>query len=50
MRIARRLFFRFIPVVPGEGNAIKLDEDLTGFKWDNPNYRKILSIYDKYHH
>jgi hypothetical protein len=50
MRMAQRLFFRFIPVVPGEGNAIKLDEDLTGFRWDNPNYRKILSIYDKYHH
>ena len=50
VRMAKRLLFRFIPVVPGEGNAIKLDEDLTGFKWDNPNYRKILNIYDKYHH
>lgn len=50
VRMARRFFFRFVPVIPGEGNAIKLDEDLTGFRWDNPNYRKILSIYDKYHH
>jgi hypothetical protein len=49
MRMARR-FLRFIPVIPGEDNPIKLDEDLTGFRWDNPNYRKILSIYDKYHH
>lgn len=30
-------------------NSIKLDEDLTGFEWDNPTYRKILSLYDKYH-
>jgi hypothetical protein len=50
MRLAQKFFFRFIPAVPGEGNPIKLDEDLTGFKWDNPNYKKILSIYDKYHH
>src|ERR1051325_11341936 len=50
MRMARRFFLRFIPVIPGEGNAIKLDEDLTGFKWDNLNYKKILSMYDKYHH
>ncbi len=48
-RIAGRLF-RLIPGNPEADNAIKLDEDLTGFKWDNPNYRKILSIYDKYHH
>jgi hypothetical protein len=49
IRITRK-FLRFIRVRPSEGNAIKLDEDLTGFKWDNINYRKILSIYDKYHH
>ncbi len=30
-------------------NSIKLDEELTGFKWDNPTHRKILSLYDKYH-
>ncbi len=30
-------------------NSIKLDEELTGFKWDNPTFRKILSLYDKYH-
>jgi hypothetical protein len=31
------------------GNSIKLDEDLTGFKWDNPIYRRTLSLYEKYH-
>ncbi len=30
-------------------NSAKLDEELTGFRWDNPTYRKILSLYDKYH-
>jgi hypothetical protein len=29
-------------------NSIRLDEELTGFKWDNPIQRKILSLYDKY--
>jgi hypothetical protein len=29
-------------------NSIKLDEDLTGFQWDNPTYRKTLSLYDTY--
>jgi len=28
--------------------TIWLDEKLTGFKWDNPIQRKILSLYDKY--
>ena len=30
-------------------NSIKLDEELTGFQWNNPTYRRILSLYDKYH-
>jgi hypothetical protein len=30
-------------------NSYKLDEELTGFKWDNPTYRQVLSLYDKYH-
>jgi len=30
-------------------DTIELDEELTGFKWDNPIYRRILSLYDKYH-
>jgi hypothetical protein len=25
-----------------------LDEELTGFKWDNQIQRTILSLYDKY--
>jgi hypothetical protein len=31
------------------GNSIRLDEELTGFEWDNPTFRQILSLYDKYH-
>jgi hypothetical protein len=31
------------------GNSIKLDEELTGFRWDNPTFRNILRLYDKYH-
>lgn len=35
--------------VPDEvKNSIELDEKLTGFKWDNPTYRKTLSLWDKY--
>jgi hypothetical protein len=29
-------------------NSIELDEGLNGFKWDNPTYRKILGLWDKY--
>jgi hypothetical protein len=29
-------------------NSIKLDEELTDFKWDNPTHRKIVSLFDKY--
>ena len=29
-------------------NSAKLDEELTGFKWDNPTHRTTLSLYDKY--
>ena len=29
-------------------NAIKLDEELTGFRWDNPTYRRTLRLWDKY--
>ena len=29
-------------------NSIRLDEELTGFKWDNPTYRRTLSLWDKY--
>jgi hypothetical protein len=31
-------------------NSIRLDEELTGFKWDNPTYQRTLSLYEKYHH
>jgi hypothetical protein len=34
---------------PGEfTNSIRLDEELTGFQWDNPIQRRILSLYDRY--
>jgi hypothetical protein len=29
-------------------NSIKLDKELTDFQWDNPTYRKTLSLWDKY--
>jgi len=29
-------------------NSIKLDEELTGFRWDNPIQQRILSLYDMY--
>ncbi len=29
-------------------NSIRLDEALTGFKWDNPIQRRTLSLFDKY--
>lgn len=29
-------------------NSIELDEELTGFQWDNATYRNTLSLYDRY--
>lgn len=29
-------------------NSIRLDEELTGFQWDNPRYRQYLALYEKY--
>ena len=29
-------------------NSAKLDEELTGFQWDNPTYRRTLSLFEKY--
>jgi hypothetical protein len=28
--------------------SIELDEELTGFQWDNPTYRKTLDLYEQY--
>jgi hypothetical protein len=37
------------PKLPDElRNSAKLDEELTGFKWDNPSYRQILQLWDEY--
>jgi hypothetical protein len=30
-------------------NSAKLDEELTGFVWDNPTHRRTITLYDKYH-
>ena len=38
----------FAMVPEGIRNSAKLDEELTDFKWDNPTYRLILSLFDKY--
>jgi len=41
----KRLYSRY----PDElTNSIRLDEELTGFQWDNPIQRRILSLYDRY--
>lgn len=29
-------------------NSIELDEQLTGFQWDNPRYRHFLGLFDRY--
>jgi hypothetical protein len=29
-------------------NSIELDEELTGFHWDNPTFRNTLSLWDRY--
>jgi len=29
-------------------NSLKLDEELTGFQWDNPTHQKTLDLWDKY--
>jgi len=39
----------FAKIPDGLKNSAKLDEELNGFKWDNPTYRKILSLFEKYH-
>ena len=37
--------------IPDElNNSIRLDEELTGFKWDNATYRNTLRLWDKYQH
>jgi len=35
-------------VPEGIKNSAKLDEALTGFEWDNPTYRMILGLFEKY--
>jgi hypothetical protein len=41
----KRLYSRY----PDEfTNSIRLDEELTGFQWDNPIQQRIISLYDRY--
>jgi len=35
-------------VAPGIRRSIRLDEELTGFEWDNATYRQTVSLYAKY--
>lgn len=39
----------FARIPEGLKNSAKLDEELNGFKWDNPTHRKILELFRKYH-
>jgi hypothetical protein len=41
----RKIFAR---IPEGIRNSAKLDEELNGFKWDNPTYRLILNLFEKY--
>jgi len=48
------------PEVPAQGwrqfklypdsalNSVRIDEELSGFRWDNARYRRFLDLYDKY--
>lgn len=40
--------YRYIP--DEVKNSLLLDETLTGYRWDNPTYQRILELYGKYHH
>lgn len=42
---AKRKFGDFPPEF---ANSISLDEELTGFKWDNPHHKSFLDLFDKY--
>ncbi|HEX6095451.1 MAG TPA: hypothetical protein VF432_03925 [Thermoanaerobaculia bacterium] len=39
----------FARIPEGLKNSAKLDEELNGFKWDNPTHRRILDLFRKYH-
>lgn len=39
----------FARIPEGLKNSGKLDEELNGFKWDNPTHRLILTLFRKYH-
>ena len=42
-------YSNMFPGLPEElRNSALLDEELTGFEWDNPTYRQILALWDKY--
>lgn len=39
----------FARIPDGLKNSARLDTELNGFKWDNPTYRRILTLFEKYH-
>lgn len=42
----RQGYFQFPP--EAIMNSVSLDEELNGFEWDNPPYRRFLELFDKY--
>jgi hypothetical protein len=39
---------KFKLLSPEMKNSVQLDEQLNGFRWDNPRYQQFLKLYDKY--
>jgi hypothetical protein len=39
---------KFNPIPEEIADSISLDEQLTGFQWDNPQHRRFLALFDKY--
>ena len=37
-----------LPIPEAIANSISLDEELTGFQWDNPYHKSFLELFDKY--
>jgi hypothetical protein len=43
-------FKHLFPTLPPElRNSARLDEALTGFEWDNPTFKRTVSLYRQYH-
>ena len=47
--IPENIVIKLLKKLPDEQrNSIKLDEQLTGFKWDNARFKWYLELVDKY--